>query len=206
MSGGVTRLLLLPLSTPLSGPPENISGHPLICYQGRGRQGYPWPHTKPRNSWLLLVWGRSCSRGRGLKGSGMGSIRRGRALLRRRARAFLLRGPGRFLGLWRPGSRRRRPPGDRPRCLQRPRLRAAARPMPARLCVPSTARGQRAGSQGAADCDASGQAGRVTRSEPATVTPTPVPTPQESPRPRPGLVQPRGCLSDSAFPPGCPLL
>lgn len=179
---------------------------PRICYQERGRQGYPWPHTKPRSSEQLLHWGGSCSRGSGWKGTGMGSIRRGRALLRRRPRAFLLRGPGRFLGLWRPGSGRRRFPGDPPRCLQRPRLRAAGRPMPARLCVPSTARGQRAGSQGAADCDAPGRAGRVTGSEPAMVTPTPVPTPQGLPLPRPGLVQPRGCLSDSAFPPGCPLL
>lgn len=179
---------------------------PRICYQGRGRQGYPWPHTKPRNSELLQYWGGSCSRGPGLKGSGMGSIRRGRALLRRRARAFLRRGPGRFLGLWRPGPRRRRPLGDPPRCLQRPRLRAAARPMPAGLCVPSTARGQRAGSQGAADCDAPGRAGRVTRSEPAMVTPTPVLTAQGPPAPRPSLVQPRRCLSGSAFPPGCPLL
>lgn len=177
---------------------------PRTCYQERGRQGYPWPHTKPRSS---EQFGRgSCSTGPGLKGTGMGSTRRARALLRRRARALLLRGLGRFLGLWRPGSRRRRPAGDPPRCLQRPRLRAAARPMPARLYVPSTARGQRAGSQGAADCDAPGQAGRVTRSGPAMGTLTPVPTPQGPRPPRPGLVQPRGCLSDSALPPGCPLL
>lgn len=175
------------------------------CMERAQRQSSRDAH-KPRNSELLQYWGGSCSRGPGLKGSGMGSIRRGRALLRRRARAFLRRGPGRFLGLWRPGPRRRRPLGDPPRCLQRPRLRAAARPMPAGLCVPSTARGQRAGSQGAADCDAPGRAGRVTRSEPAMVTPTPVLTAQGPPAPRPSLVQPRRCLSGSAFPPGCPLL
>lgn len=150
-----------------------------------------------------MDWGISCSKGPGLKGTGMGSIRRGRALLRRRARAFLLRGPGRFLGLWRPSSRRRRPPGDPLRCLQRPRLRAAARPMPAGLCVPSTARGQRASSQGAADCDAPGREGRVTRSEPATAIPD---TRSHPHPPGPGLVQPRGCLSDFALPSGCPLL
>lgn len=75
-----------------------------------------------------------------------------------------------------------------------------------RLGVPRAARGQRAGSQGAANCDAPGRAGRGTRSESAMVTPTPVPTPKEPPPPRPDRLLPGECLPESAFPPGDPLV